>query len=116
MSKKLSPEAAHAKYLYNKKYQDRYWEKRAAKTATDKVCVEVSITEEALNASSGTIEVSVSRKGRSDERYIRDLEGSNKTLNAENRRLTKLLLHYQEIIAIGLKSAGYGKEDIFGSR
>lgn len=116
MSKKLSPEAAHAKYLYNKKYQDRYWEKKAEKTSTDKVRVEVSITEEASCEQSDTIEVSVSRKGRSDERYIRDLERSNRTLNAENRRLTKRLLHYEEIIAIGLKSAGYGKEDVFGIR
>ena len=30
MSTKLSPEAARAKYEYNKKYQQRYWEKKAA--------------------------------------------------------------------------------------
>ena len=31
MSTKLSPEAARAKYQYNKKYQQAYWERRAAK-------------------------------------------------------------------------------------
>ena len=29
MSTKLSPEAARAKYEYNKKYQQRYWEKKS---------------------------------------------------------------------------------------
>lgn len=28
---KLSPAAARAKYEYNKKYVDQYWERRAAK-------------------------------------------------------------------------------------
>lgn len=118
MSGKLSPEAAHSKYLYNKKYQDRYWEKRAARATVQEsgetVRVEVSIDDNVLNEGKA-IEVSVSRNGHSDERYIRDLERANKALNSENRRLTKLLMHYQEIISIGLKSAGYGKNEVFGN-
>lgn len=119
MKGKLSPEAAHAKYLYNKKYQDKYWEKKAARASVQEngetVRVEVSIDDKVLKEGK-TIEVSVSRNGHSDDRYIRDLERANKTLNSENRRLTKLLMHYQEIISIGLKSAGYGKEEVFGNQ
>lgn len=79
---KLSPEAARAKYEYNKKYQNRYWEKKAAENQTEQ-------DEET---------VSVSRNGRSDKRYISALEDSNKVLNSENRRLVRLLHNYQTII------------------
>lgn len=85
----LSREAARAKYLYNKKYQDRYWEKKAADTARSE---EVEET------------VSVSRMGKTDERYIADLEQSNKTLNRENRRLVRLLHSYQALIAQSTKA------------
>lgn len=64
----------------------------------------------------GNVVVSVRRRGKSDESYIKALERSNGTLNSENRRLAKLLMHYQEIISIGLKSAGYGKEEVFRNR
>lgn len=100
MSKRLSPEAAHEKYLYSKKYQDAYWEKKAA-MRKGKVEVTVSITEELLPELE-TVTVTVQRNGHSDERYIKALEQANRTLNSENRRLIRLLTKYQDIIRIGL--------------
>lgn len=85
---KLSPEAARAKYEYNKKYQKRYWEKKAAKQAGSHP-LEPSEDEA----------VSVSRTGRTDARYITALETSNKVLNSEIRRLVNLLQDYQKMIA-----------------
>ena len=105
MSRRLSPEAAHEKYLYNKKYQDGYWERKAAKRK-GKVEVTVSITEELLPELE-TATVTVQRNGRSDERYIKALEQANRTLNSENRRLIRLLQKYQEIIKIGLNQLEY---------
>ena len=84
---KLSPEAARAKYEYNKKYQQRYWEKKAAEKQAGSQPQEPDRT------------VSVSRSGMTDERYITALEKSNKTLNSENRRLVRLLHNYQTIIS-----------------
>lgn len=84
---KLSPEAARAKYEYNKKYQQRYWEKKAAEKQAGSQSQQPDNT------------VSVSRTGKTDERYIYDLEQSNKTLNRENRRLVRLLHNYQTMIA-----------------
>lgn len=105
MSKRLSPEAAHEKYLYNKKYQDGYWERKAAKRK-GKVVVTVSITEELL-PNLETVTVTVQRNGHTDERYIKALEQANRTLNSENRRLIRLLQKYQEIIKIGLNQLEY---------
>ena len=105
MSKRLSPEAAHEKYLYNKKYQDGYWERKAAKRK-GKVEVTVSITE-ALLPNLETVTVTVQRNGHTDERYIKALEQANRTLNSENRRLIRLLQKYQEIIKIGLNQLEY---------
>lgn len=84
---KLSPEAARAKYEYNKKYQQQYWEKKAAEKQTGSQSQQPDNT------------VSVSRAGMTDERYISALEQSNKTLNTENRRLVRLLHNYQTMIA-----------------
>ena len=81
------PEAARAKYEYNKKYQQRYWEKKAASKRA------------AAQQQIQTEPVSVSRNGMDDQRYITALEASNKTLNSENRRLVRLLHNYQKIIA-----------------
>lgn len=106
MSRKLSPEAAREKYLYNKKYQDEYWERKAAKRKSGKVEVTVSITEELLPELED-VTVTVSRNGHSDERYIKALETANKTLNSENRRLIRLLTKYQDIIRIGLRQLKY---------
>lgn len=95
MSTKLSPEAARAKYQYNKKYQQAYWERRAAK---EKAIAEQEATklEDAAAATLDT--VSVPRRGMTDQRYIAALETSNKTLNSENRRLVRLVTRYQQII------------------
>lgn len=84
---RLNKEAARKRYLCNKKYEDRYWEKKAAERRAATRPVEAAES------------VSVSRLGKTDERYIADLEQSNKTLNRENRRLVKLLHGYQTMIA-----------------
>ena len=104
MSKKLSPEAAHEKYLYNKKYMDGYWERRASRRAS------TGNKAEELLPDIERVEVTVCRNGHTDERYIKELERANKTLNSENRRLTKLLTRYQEIIRIGIRQLDYEKE------
>ena len=84
---KREGKAARAKYEYNKKYQQRYWEKKAASKRA------------AAQQQIQTEPVSVSRNGMDDQRYITALEASNKTLNSENRRLVRLLHNYQKIIA-----------------
>lgn len=113
----LSAAARHEKYLYNKKYQERYWERRAAKrqktskltvrekstdtlTHQNKISVEINIDDE-LKPEIGEVEVSVRRTGQTPERYTQELERANRTLASENRRLIKLLTQYQEIIRIG---------------
>lgn len=94
MSTKLSPEAAREKYLYNKKYQQAYWERRAAKKKT-----EAEATAQIEDAAAATLDtVSVPRRGMTDQRYIKALETSNRTLNSENRRLVRLVTRYQQII------------------
>ena len=79
---KLSREAAHAKYLYNKKYIDAYWEKKALRveksTMTESICI--------------------NRKDYKDtEAYITALETSNRTLASENRRILNMLTKVQSI-------------------
>ncbi len=93
MSTKLSPEAARLKYQYNKKYQDAYWERKAAKAKKEATAADIE--QAAAETGNG---VSVPRKGLSDERYIKALETSNRTLNSENRRLVRLLTRYQQLI------------------
>lgn len=116
-SMNLSAAARHEKYLYDKKYQERYWERRAAKrqktskltvrekstdtlTHQKKISVEINIDDE-LKPEIGEVEVSVRRTGQTPERYTQELERVNRTLASENRRLIKLLTQYQEIIRIG---------------
>lgn len=97
MSTKLSPEAARAKYQYNKKYQQAYWERRAAREkAQAEASAQATQLEDAAAATLDT--VSVPRRGMTDQRYIAALETSNKTLNSENRRLVRLVTRYQQII------------------
>ena len=90
MSTKLSAEAARLKYEYNKKYQQRYWEKKAAERRAD--------SQPSEDTETITITISVPRNGLTIEQYIERLEESNKTLNSENRRLVKLLQKYQEMM------------------
>lgn len=106
-----SKEANKAKYQYNKKYVERYWERRAQRengqtvTETSKEkSVSVSFNDRELlpELEKINIECSVSRNGDSDEKYIKALEDANKSYRSENKRLIKLLIKYQEIIKLGL--------------
>lgn len=116
MSQKLSPEARRAKYLYNKKYMDAYWERRARKTETETIETSRSGIKQDRTTKK-TIEFIVSmpeleippraivcRGNKSDEQYIKALETSNRTLSGENRRLCRLLNEYQRIIEVGVKN------------
>ncbi len=68
---RLSPEAARAKYLYNKKYQDSYWERRAKREGEN-------ATERKAGASAA---VELTRESFPDtEAYIKALEGQNAAL------------------------------------
>lgn len=119
--KDLSPEARKARYQYNKKYQDAYWERRSQKTDTE-------TTETATDSSTKTVKRTrtkktenvvkevkigfpvipepsypvVCRDTMTDAQYIDALERSNKTMAGENRRLVRLLTTYQEIIRQGI--------------
>lgn len=129
MSSQLSPAASRAKYLYNKKYQDAYWERRAQResqgessepaekrTRKKNACNEETTLEEIcrLRAFKAGLTDDLGEPMRccinreeyigKDEKYIKALENSNKVLNSENRRLVKLLMKYQEIIGIGVNS------------
>ena len=120
-----SKEANKAKYQYNKKYVESYWERRAqsqngtvtekrmkstetVKTGTAKTTKTVTVKEtellDWLLPEPHVTEVTVSRNGQSDEQYIKALETANKTINSENARLQKLLSKYQAIIETGLKA------------
>ncbi len=112
---KLSPEAQRAKYQYNKKYVDAYWERRARRTETTEERNSGHSVRKTVERSSVEIRVSfpqiempscptVSRNNRSDEQYVKALENANKSLNGENRRLVRLLRKYQEIIEAGVRS------------
>lgn len=112
---KLSPEAQKAKYQYNKKYVDAYWERRAKRTETtedrkagrtvrktvERSSVEVRVSFPEIDA---PVRPTVSRDNKSDEQYINALETANRTLSGENRRLVRLLRKYQEIIEAGVRS------------
>lgn len=112
---KLSPEAQRAKYQYNKKYVDAYWERRAKRTETTEERASGRSVRKTVERSSVEVRVSfpeidvpnrpsVSRGNKSDEQYIKALETSNKALNGENRRLVRLLRKYQGIIEAGVRS------------
>lgn len=127
-----SKEANRAKYQYNKKYIDRYWERRAQsqnetvteesvktsktvrrKTTKTTKTVTVKETEliDWLLPETHVTEVTVSRNGQSDEQYIKALETANKTINTENARLQKLLTKYQDIVRTGLKAIMFDFEN-----
>lgn len=115
MSERLSPEARRAKYQYNKKYIDAYWERRSRRVETETVETSRSGKNESKTVKH-TVEFSVSlpeleipenprvsRGNKTNEQYIKALEISNRTLSGENRRLVRLLQKYQEIIEIGVR-------------
>lgn len=115
--KDLSPEARKARYLYNKKYQEAYWERRFQKTETTETSettkgVKKSHTKKTENTVS-EIKIgfpmipepscpAVCRNNMNDAQYIEALERSNKILAGENRRLVRLLTSYHEIIKQGI--------------
>ena len=91
---------------------ERYWEKKARLlndqtiTPTTHKTAKV-IAQEELLPDVEEIDVSVNRKDYPiDEKYIKALENANKSYQKENRRLVKLVVKYQEVIRLGLKSIG----------
>lgn len=68
--RRLSPEASRAKYLYNKKYVDSYWERRAKREG---------VATESQQGASASLELR--RENFTDtEAYIKALEGQNAAL------------------------------------
>ncbi|MFK2080446.1 MAG: hypothetical protein ACLVE0_12310 [Parabacteroides distasonis] len=127
-----SKEANRAKYQYNKKYMERYWERRAQKEngtlTSESVKTSETVTIKTTKAANTVIvneaelldwllpephvtEVTVSRNGQSDAQYIKALETANKTINTENARLQKLLIKYQDIVRTGLKAIMFDIEN-----
>lgn len=115
----MSTAAARAKYLYNKKYQDSYWERRAKREglsgdetdkrkSSKKVADEVQLLQTLKSVLLGDIgeptKCCINRDGYigKDEKYIKALENSNRIMGSENRRLINLLTQYQKIIGIGV--------------
>lgn len=115
----MSKAAARAKYLYNKKYQDAYWERRAKREglsgdetdkrkSSKKVADEVQLLQTLKSVLLGDLgeptKCCINRDGYigKDEKYIKALENSNRIMGSENRRLINLLTQYQKIIGIGV--------------
>ena len=115
----MSTAAARAKYLYNKKYQDAYWERRAKREglsddetdnpkSSKKVVDEVQLLQALKSVLLGDLgeptKCCINRDGYigKDEKYIKALENSNRIMGSENRRLINLLMQYQKIIGIGV--------------
>lgn len=124
----MSKAASRAKYLYNKKYQDAYWERRAQREGISdnenekpqrKKKEHVAFDEETLveeikrlmqfkatltDNLGEPIKCCINRDAYigKDEKYIKALENSNKVMRSENRRLVNLLRQYQKIIEIGV--------------
>lgn len=121
MRTKLSPEARRAKYEYNKKYVDAYWERRSRQTEIETTETSRSGKTESktvkrtieFNISMPELEIPqkplVSREGKSDGQYIKALEISNRTLSGENRRLCRLLTEYQRIIEMGVRNVMFNE-------
>lgn len=111
----LSKEANKLKYQYNRKYVERYWEKKAqqangetvtTKRGTKKVSVSTDLLPDVEME-----DISILRSNSSsDEKYIKSLEDANRTYRKENKRLVQLLKTYQEIIKLGLKAIEYEDE------
>lgn len=123
----MSRAANKAKYQYQKAkgYQEQYWERRAEREgikpieakggqsslrtkSSEKISERITklrILKADLTDDLGNlIECCINRsdyEGR-DESYIKAIENSNKSMRAENRRLTRLLREYQAIIKIGI--------------
>ena len=115
----MSTAAARAKYLYNKKYQDAYWERMAkreglsddetdnpksSKKVVDEVLLLQTLKKVLLGDLVKPTKCCINRDGYigKDEKYIKALENSNRIMGSENRRLVNLLTQYQKIIGIGV--------------
>lgn len=106
-----SKAANKAKYQYNKKYVEAYWERRAQRengqTETEKrheksVTLSTNDKDFFPELAQMDVETSVKREGRSDAKYIKALEDANRMYRSENKRLIRLLTKYQEVIKLGL--------------
>lgn len=120
-----SKEANRAKYLYNKKYQDAYWERKAKKLAEQneeangsqklrkrvtrtKTVEEFFVTERDKD----DYRLPISRPDNySDEKWMKYLEDAVKCYRSENKRLINLLAKYQYVIKIGLESINYQQKN-----
>ncbi|MFR5894431.1 MAG: hypothetical protein ACLUGY_08475 [Phocaeicola massiliensis] len=104
-----SKEANKLKYQYNKKYVEAYWERKAQKangstTETRKkkirqttvTCLDDDYGDDELEMEDRP--VTVSRKGKTMERYIKCLETANRTLSSENARLVRKVLEYHDLL------------------
>ena len=115
----MSEEARRLKNQYNKKYVEKYWERKAqqqnGKTTTTKtsrktVCqTAISCFDDDLQPEMADVELTVCRNGKSDERYIKALELANKRLNGENNRLIRLMIKYKNLIR-QITELYYGEE------
>lgn len=101
-------EANKAKYQYNKKYVEAYWERRARREKS--VTLSTDDKDFFPELAKMDVETSVKREGRSDAKYIKALEDANRMYRSENKRLIRLLTKYQEVIKLGL-TALKQKED-----
>ena len=103
-----SKEANKLKYQYNKKYVEAYWERKAQKangstTETTKrkirqttvTCLDDEYGDNELEMEERP--VTVSRRGKTTERYIKCLETANRTLSNENARLVRKVLEYHDL-------------------
>lgn len=106
-----SKEANKAKYQYNKKYMEAYWERRAqrengqvetVKRREKSVTLSTDDKDFFPELAKMDVETSVKREGRSDAKYIKALEDANRMYRSENKRLIRLLTKYQEVIKLGL--------------
>lgn len=102
-----SKEANKAKYQYNKKYVESYWERKAQNqngtpTTTTRRTVKTPILtifeKDFPIPELGEEDMTVCRNGKSDEKYIVALETANKRLSSENKRLIRLMQKHQNLI------------------
>lgn len=98
-----SKEANKAKYQYNKKYMEAYWERKAQKqngTTTGRTVKKtiLSIFEKDYLPELESEEITVCRNGKSDAKYIAALETANKRLSGENKRLIRMMQKHQNLI------------------
>lgn len=113
-----SKEANRAKYLYNKKYQEAYWERKAQQAAESETAqteqkrlskrVTTTVEEYFKDDEVQTLSTPITRsKDMSDDKWMKYLEDCCKSLHSENKRLVRLLQKYQEVVSLGLETLSY---------